>query len=255
MITGLVGHTGFVGGNLVRQRSYDRTFHRPDIADIAGCHFDRLVISGVPAQKWLANTEPEADAANIAGLVRHLSATTARRAVLISTVDVYPHPTGVDEATEVSPGDHEQAYGRNRLLFEWFVTGHFPDTLVVRLPALFGPGLKKNLVYDLCQGRPEEFCHRDSTFQFYDVRRLSDDIDTALDAGLRLVNLATEPLSAATVATEVFGRTLSRTDGIPAAYDMRTRHARAFGGAGPYVRRGADVLADLHTFAAGEVPA
>jgi nucleoside-diphosphate-sugar epimerase len=248
MVDGLVGHTGFVGGNLVQQRHYDLTYHRPDIDRIAGTHFRRLVISGAPAQKWRANAEPDADAAALDGLMAHLTSATAELAVLISTVDVYPQPRGVDEATPVDPEDHTQAYGRNRLRLERFVQQHYPRSLVLRLPGLFGPGLKKNLVYDLMGRRPEEFCHRDSTFQFYDLRRLSDDIETAVEAGLSVLNLATEPTSAAQIGTEVFDRALTCTSVPRVDYDMHTRHAQVFGSSGPYRCDRATVLEDLRSF-------
>jgi nucleoside-diphosphate-sugar epimerase len=255
MINGLVGHTGFVGGNLAAQRRYDATFHRPNIASISGMRFDRLVISGAPSQKWRANADPVADAAAIDGLISHLTGTRAEQAVLISTIDVYPSPRGVDEETAVEPDDHAQAYGRNRLRLEKFVQRHYPRSLVLRLPALFGPGLKKNMIYDLAQGRQEEFCHSDSTFQFYDLKRLSSDLDTAVAAGLSVLNLATEPLAAQQIATEVFGRTLTCTDVPRAAYDMHSRHAATFGARSPYLLDRNEVIAGIHAFVREGVPA
>ena len=69
----------------------------------------------------------------------------------------------------------------------------------MRLPGLFGPGLKKNLVFDLLHQPHERFAHSDSTFQFYDVRDLWGHVLQAQNAGLSLVHLTTEPLSAADV--------------------------------------------------------
>ncbi|MDG4764350.1 hypothetical protein O7632_09575 [Solwaraspora sp. WMMD406] len=249
MLTGLVGHTGFVGGNLARQRTYDVEVNRATVDAIDGHRFARLVISAAPGVKWRANADPDADSDAIDTLVTHLRTTSADQAVLISTVDVYPQPQGVDETTPVEPNDHPQAYGRNRLRLEEFVQRHYPRCLVLRLPALFGPGLRKNLIYDLANGRTEEFCHRDSTFQFYDLRRLTADLDLAAAAGLTVLNLATEPLAAQTVAQEAFGRTLSCDTVARIDYDVRTRHGAVFGVEGPYVSGGDEVLARLRAFA------
>jgi len=254
MTDGLVGHTGFVGANLLHQRPYDETFHRPNIADIAGRRFRRLDISAAPAQKWRANAEPEWDADIIDGLIEHLSRTNAEEAVLVSTIDVYPDPSGVDELTTIASSDHRQAYGRNRLRLEEFVRGHFPRSLVLRLPALFGPGLKKNLIYDLMRERPEEFCHRESTFQFYGLARLSSDIDTALEAGLTTLNLATEPVLASRVGTDVFNRVLTCTSVPRVDYDMHTRHADLFGATGRYLMSRNQVLAELRAFTGTAAP-
>lgn len=251
MTTGLVGGTGFVGGTIARQRSVDRSYHRPDVAQIRGQRFDRLYLAGAPAQKWVANDDPEGDAAALAEQVEHLRHVEAQTVVLISTVDVYPTPVGVTESTPLSPTDHPQAYGRNRLWLEGAVKELFPRTVVVRLPGLFGTGLRKNLVYDLLHER-EEFAHRDSVFQFYDLSRLCDDVDVALDAGLDLLNLATEPVSAREVASAVFDRELLNEAGTPAQYDMRTEHAAVFGGPGDYVTDRAGVLAALQEFVEAE---
>lgn len=225
--------------------------HRPDAHLLRGRAFGRLWLAGAPAQKWTADADPEADAAGLQELVGHLQHVTADEVVLVSTVDVYADPVGVDEATPVSVDDHERAYGRNRLWLEGAVRQLFPRVLTLRLPGLYGPGLRKNLVFDLLHER-EEFCHRDARFQFYDVRRLCDDADLAMGAGLDLVNLATAPVRAATLAQEVFGRRLVRQEGRPAAYDMRTLHASLYGGTGGYLAEADAVLASIGEWAATE---
>ncbi|WP_341720184.1 hypothetical protein QQG74_10945 [Micromonospora sp. FIMYZ51] len=255
MFTGLVGHTGFVGGNLSRQRTYDLQVNRGTVGALDGRRFTRLVISGAAGLKWRANAEPDADADAIDTLIAHLRTTTADEAVLISTIEVYPEPRGVDETTRLDPARHPQAYGRNRARLERFVQEHYPRCLVVRLPALFGPGLRKNLIYDLTTGRTEEYCHHESTFQFYDLVRLTRDIELAVAAGLTVLNLATEPLAAQTVAQQVFGRTLTCESVPKVDYDMRTRHGAVFGVDGPYVCARDEVLAGLRAFAGNQVPA
>jgi hypothetical protein len=40
-------------------------------------------------------------------------------------------------------------YGRNRLFLENEVRSLYPSSLIVRLPALFGLGIKKNFIYDI----------------------------------------------------------------------------------------------------------
>lgn len=247
----LIGHSGFVGGNLDHQAAFDDRFRSTDIDRIAGREYSWIACAGAPGVKWKANKEPERDREALRRLKDAVGRAAADRVVLISTVDVYPEPRGVDEDTPIDRAAGHP-YGRNRLELEDFFTERF-DTLVVRLPGLFGPGLKKNLIYDFLHGRETSGVHHDSVFQFYDTRRLWGDVRRAWDAGLRLVNLATEPVSVAEVAREGFGFEFVN-DQAPSTvrYDMRTRHAGVWGLDGPYVADREQVMSDLVDYLATE---
>src|SRR5262245_64497597 len=113
----LIGYTGFVGSSLLRQRPFEGRFRSTNVAELAGADFDLVVCAGAPAQKWLANKEPEADRARLEPLVRALDTLTCRRFVLISTVDVFARPFEVDEGTPVEEaGLHP--YGLHRRMLE-----------------------------------------------------------------------------------------------------------------------------------------
>src|SRR5581483_10363117 len=111
--TALIGHTGFVGSNLLRQRAFDATFNSSTIGGMRGRAFDLVVCAGARAEKWKANAEPERDLDNIESLIRALESADVGKLVLISTVDVFPAPFDVDEDTTVHARD-AQPYGRNR---------------------------------------------------------------------------------------------------------------------------------------------
>lgn len=249
---GLIGHTGFVGGNLARQLPFDHLFNSKNVEDLAGLTLDLLVISGAPAAKWLANREPEADRATIDRLIRAVrSVARAERVVLVSTVDVYPEPVEVDEATVIDR-DRQHAYGRHRHLLEDAVVDRFGGrALVLRLPALFGPGLKKNAIYDLLHDNEVHKVHADGVFQFYDVRWLPDDLARAAAARLTLLNLTTTPLRTGDLARQALDLEFDhRPEGArPGRYDVRSLHAAALGGRDGYVHDGAAVLEALRGFA------
>lgn len=246
----LIGHTGFVGGNLDAQGTFTDRFNSANFREMAGRHFDEVVCAGVQAVKWWANANPEADWAGIAPLLDVLDTVRADRFVLISTVDVYRAPRGVDEATPVeTEGLHP--YGAHRHAVECRVRARFPDALILRLPGLFGPGLKKNLIFDVLDGRDLSGFHRDSTFQFYDLGRLSGDIARAREAGLNLVNLAVAPVRVADVVARLTGRAHDHvTEAPPVHYDMRTRHAAHWGETGPYLQGAEACLDAIAAFAA-----
>jgi nucleoside-diphosphate-sugar epimerase len=244
----LIGWTGFVGGVLAERVRPVARFRSTDIEQLAEADVDEVFCAGAPAEKWRANAEPEADWASISRLIEALRRSRARSCVLVSTVDVYADSQGADESRPADT-DQAQAYGRHRALLEEFVTGHFEQAVVLRLPALFGPGLKKNLVFDLIHQPGARFAHEDSAFQFYDVRDLYGHVLLAQDAGLRVVNLATEPVTSGQVARECFGVDYECTDRPVAAYDLRTRHALELGGReGPYLRTSDEVLAAIRAW-------
>lgn len=247
----LIGYTGFVGSNLLRQRSFDACFNSSNIDDISGRSFDLVVCAGAPAEKWKANADPGLDSDVIERLTRALEHVNARRLVLISTVDVFLDPRDVDEDSPV-PTAGLHAYGRHRRRLEQIVASRF-ETHIVRLVGLFGPGLKKNVIYDLLHENQIDRIDARSVFQFYDLGRLWQDIATAIDNELPLVHLPTEPVSVAEVARAGFGLEFENsTQSPPASYDVRTRYAALFGGSGSYIEPKSLELAGIANFVTTE---
>ena len=248
----LVGWSGFVGGALQPRVRPVARFRSADVHELAGADVDEIVCAGAPAEKWKANAEPEQDWANMRRLIDALDASRATSCVLVSTVDVYADSRGADEDTPADTAQ-EQAYGRHRAQLEEFVTRRFEDTLIVRLPGMFGPGLKKNLVFDLIHQPEARFAHEASSFQFYDVRDLWGHVLLARDAGLSVVNLATEPVTSAQVAEESFGVDYRCDDRQQVAYDLQTVHAPTLAGRdGHYLRSAGEVLAAVRAWGARE---
>jgi nucleoside-diphosphate-sugar epimerase len=231
---GLIGHTGFVGSNLARQTRFDATYNSSNIESIAGNEFDLLVIAGVRAEKWIANANPEQDRAGIGRLLAPLETVKARQVVLISTVDVFMAPIDVDESTAVRT-DGLHPYGKHRYELERAVADRFP-TLIARLPALYGPGIKKNVIHDFLKDHETHKIDSRGVFQFYGLHRLWTDLEIALENRLGLIHLPTEPVSVAEVVKAAFGRDFTNhVVTAPARYDVRTTHATLLGGVGSYL--------------------
>lgn len=218
----LVGSSGYVGSTLLRQAPFERLFRSSNIAEIRGGRYHRVVCAGAPAQKWIANREPDADRRNIETLISHLDTVNCERFILISTVDVFGRPVGVDERTVIDE-DGLHAYGLNRRLLEKFVESRFPGALIVRLPGLVGPGLRKNVIYDLLNDNNLGAVDSGGIFQFYPMVNLWFDLLTAEAADLTLLHLTAEPISVADLARLGFGRRFEQPlSATPARYDMRT---------------------------------
>lgn len=144
----LVGSTGFVGGNLRAKHTFAAVCHSSDIAAQYGTQPDLCVYAGVPAAMFLANADPEADLEVMRTARENLRKIAPKSLVLISSIAVFADSRGrcEDDAPDT---DGLPAYGRNRLQLEQWVREDFNDALIVRLPALYGAGLKKNFLFDL----------------------------------------------------------------------------------------------------------
>jgi hypothetical protein len=251
MATGdaLIGHTGFIGGNLLGQHDFAACYNSTNIESISGGRFETLVFSGAQGKKWWANQNPEADRQGIQRALDALRDVRARRVVLISTVDVVPQLTGADESFDCASITNHP-YGENRLWLENELRALFPATIVVRLPGLFGPGLRKNIIYDLLHDNMVDRIDPAAWFQFYDLAELWSDIRRTEAAGLSLIHLVTQPVRTADIVTQFFpGATLATppANGSP-FYDLRTRHAAIFGGSDGYIQDRAEVMRRLSAF-------
>lgn len=248
----IIGFSGFVGSTLLKQSPFGALYRSTNIGEIEGNSFNTVVCAGAPAQKWIANREPEADLQKIEGLIAHLKTIQCKMFILISTVDVFKSPIGVDEETPVVE-DGLHAYGLHRRLLEKFVQSNFTNHLIVRLPGLVGPGLRKNVIFDLLNNNNLHAVDSRGIFQFYPMTNLWYDIQTAVDAGLKLVHLTAEPISVADVAWQGFGTPFdhSLTDDS-ATYDMRTRHAAVFGAEGDYQYNRRETLQAIRAYAQSE---
>lgn len=310
----LIGYTGFVGGTLAGQNTFPARFNSTNIGEIAGQSFGTLICAAAPGSMFQANKAPETDLQNIQTLMDHLSGARAERFVLISSIAVLADAAGgADENTDAY--ETTLAYGKHRRALETFCEETFEDCLIVRLPALFGSGLRKNFLFDLLNPVPSmlteakhnalldaldgslrdmaadlyaqnpdigmfilnrsrlnadpkraeleealwtprlsavEFHSHETTYQFYDMKRLWDDIQVAANAGLTCIHLVPAPLAAAQVHAALTERTMPETGARLHREDMRTCHAGLWNSEGPYLEDADTVLDKLTRFFAAE---
>lgn len=302
----LVGYTGFVGSNICSAGKFDALYNSKNIEEAYGTRPDMLIYAGLRAEKYLANNAPAKDMEQILQAEENIVRIGPGRLVLISTIDVFRSPEGVDENTPVDTKGLS-AYGYNRYQLEVWVRKQYPEALIVRLPGLFGRNIKKNFIYDYIHripsmlrkekmeeltgiepelkkyyklqdngfyrvnrlSRAEEekvkalfgktgfsalhFTDSRSVYQFYDLSRLWDDIQIALNAGIRLFHPATEPVSAAELYEFLSGKEFVNVlGGTPVYYDYRTIHSALFGGQNGYISTKETVLENVKKFVEDE---
>lgn len=248
----LIGFSGFVGGTLLKQASFNFIYRSTNIQEIDGQEFDFIICAGASAQKWIANKNPDEDIKNILSLISHLKNIKCNNFVLISTVDVFKVPVGVNESTPVEEkGLH--AYGLHRRLLEKFVQEHFSKHLIVRIPGLVGPNLRKNLIFDFLNDNNLHLIESRGVFQFYPMVNFWYDIQLALQKDIQLLHLTAEPISVADISLQGFGRPfIQEFSNSPAIYDMQTLHADLFGVRSRYQYSVRETIQAIRSYAQSE---
>ncbi len=252
MSKALIGYSGFVGSTLLKQTNFDYRYRSNNIGNSSGLSFDTVVCAGAPAQKWLANKDPQSDWKTITGLIAHLQSIECKTFILISTVDVFRSPTGVTEETFVDEVGL-YPYGLHRRQLEKFVEEHFPRYLIVRLPGLVGPGLRKNVIFDFLNRNNLEAVDSRNIFQFYPMVNLWYDIQLALKMNVKIIHLTAEPISVSDIILQGFGTVFHQPLlNTPIKYDMKSQYAQFFGAPGSYQYTIRDTIHAVRNYAQSE---
>lgn len=144
----LVGYTGFVGSNLAKSHVFEGLYNSRNIEDAYFTNPELLIYAGVKAEKFLANKDAKADFAVIQNAIDNINKINPKKIVLISTIDIYKNPVGVDENSKIDT-KNLHPYGLNRYYLEQWVEENLNNYLIVRLPGLFGNYIKKNFIFDM----------------------------------------------------------------------------------------------------------
>lgn len=244
----LIGYNGFVGSNLSKQMKFDDFYNSKNLCKIKNKSYDEIYCSAPSAVKWLANKNPSEDLASIFTLIESLEQVQAKKFILISTVDIYNFPIGVNEDSSISLQNHH-AYGSHRRILENYIKERFNEHFIIRLPALFGKGLKKNAIYDLIHNNETEKIHCESMFQFYNLENLTKDINKVIENNIKVINFATEPISVEELAQNVFKLNFKNKTQNPALfYDIHTKYANVFNKNGLYMKEKDEILEELSAF-------
>jgi sugar phosphate isomerase/epimerase len=190
----IVGYTGFVGSNLLQFYNFDYLYNSKNFYEAKNKEFNNIFFCGIPAVKWYANKNPIEDNNIIENIKKILDTVKVKKIILISTIDVYDKiDKQYNEDYEIHY-DKNHIYGKNRFLFEEYIKSTFINYNIIRLPGLFGKGLKKNIIYDLINNNKVNNIPLNSSFQWYYLDWLKKDIDIILKNDIKICNLFTEPI-------------------------------------------------------------
>lgn len=93
-----------------------------------------------------------------------------------------------------------------------------------------------------------QFTNPFSTFQFYGVDRLWRDIEVAINQGISVLHLATQPVHASQIYQVINDSAMPETVAPLHNEDMHTLHAETWGEVGPYLENASQVVSRVSSF-------
>jgi len=204
----LIGYSGFIGGTLIEYLDEKNTeyYNSSNIEYIRDKSFDTVYCSGLYAEKWKINKNPEDDLISIKSLQDALQTVKCKTFVLISTVDIFDCEIGqMEDDLAVSINTFAtHPYGKHRYQMEQWCKKTFENCFILRLPALFGKGLKKNALYDMLNLNNIDLLRSHWRFQWYNLDWLYNDIQYCILNNINEINCVLEPITLELIQTLFF---------------------------------------------------
>lgn len=176
----VIGARGFIGSNVVRHLrgcgfQVVEAFRETPLESLTDDVFDVVYFCAGNSRTYLSEREPLACLnENVASLYTYLTALRYKQWVHLSSSIVYP-PNAPEKREDMPLPIHELSmYGAHKLLSERYVTRFAPRWVIVRPTSFFGPGLKKNLLFDVRAGKRDVFLRRDSVMDYIPIEIFTD---------------------------------------------------------------------------------
>lgn len=247
----LIGNTGLIGTTLKDEIKFDFEFNSKNLHELINLNIDPnttdLYLCCLPATKWLINQDPSKDFHNIMGIINILSKKEYNNIILYSTIDVYQNAPLYSDESYIPKIDNLN-YGNNRYIFEQLVekTLKYNNLSILRLPALFGKHIKKNVLFDLLNNNQIEKINYNSKYQWYNLNNLAKDTYNCIKATnkILIINLFPEPIETSEIL-KLFKLNKSNVDtkSKEIIYDYRVSST-----GGAYIENKDIILKDIENF-------
>jgi len=169
---------------------------------------DTIILAAPTGNRIVVNQDTIRDLDDCTSIVDALKRTQFNRIVYISTVDVFV----------------ESNYGQNRLWLEQQIQ-QFPNHIILRLPSLCDPSIKKNVLFDLANRQWLEKVSLESDIQWYPTNRLAQDITYAIEHNISELNLVSAPVCNRDIVSKFAPDLLKRlgcNTATPVYYDIKS---------------------------------
>jgi nucleoside-diphosphate-sugar epimerase len=195
--TAVLGFTGFVGSNIVKQLPFPcDLYNSKNFNELKGKTYKRIYCACVSGVKWKANLNPKDDYINISKIIKILETVECEEFYLVSSQDCNSSLESDEEFNSLPP----TIYGIHRLQFEWFISSKFPTARIMRIGCLFGDGLKKNIIYDLLNQKDFIDTTKDITYQLYYIGNIVKDFEYMKDNNIMIMNRFSESVYSSEIA-------------------------------------------------------
>lgn len=199
----LIGHTGFIGSNLLNLKKNLDLFNSKNIKKIRFKSYDTVYCAGTYSKIWIAKKKPNEDKKNLDKLINNLEKINAKRFFLISTCEVFGKQKNTFENSKINT-NYKYAYGYNRHKLEKFVEKNFKDHFIIRLPIVYGKNFSKNFLYDLINSKNLDNLNGSDIVQIYDVSNLKKHIKYVEKKKIRKLNISSKPFKLKHIAKKFF---------------------------------------------------
>jgi nucleoside-diphosphate-sugar epimerase len=180
----VIGAHGFIGQNLVRRLQstgvqVELALSTTPVDTFVGRSFDAVFFCAGNSRTYLAERDPLTSLQqDVFALHDYLRRLTYGTWVQVSSSAVYP-PTSQSKIESAALGLQDvSVYGAHKLLAERYVTQVAERWVIVRPTGFFGPGAKKNLLYDIRHGRRDIYVRRGSWLDYLSIETFSDVLRT-----------------------------------------------------------------------------
>ena len=120
--TAVLGFTGFVGSNIVKQLPFPcDLYNSKNFNELKGKSYKRIYCACVSGVKWKANLNPKDDYINISKIIKILETVECEEFYLVSSQDCNSSLESDEEFNSLPP----TIYGIHRLQFEWFISSNY----------------------------------------------------------------------------------------------------------------------------------
>ena len=234
----IVGARGLAGSALMRvlpQHGHECVpVTRENYSEHVGSEVDVLVNANGNSAKYLAERDPAGEIdRSVASVMRTCEDFKAGIYLLLSSADVYAHQDDPSRNSESAPilVDEIRTYGVCKYMAECVVRNRHPESWILRLGGLLGPGLRKNPVFDLLTGSSLRV-HPDTEFGYIhteEVARITAHLLAEKPAGGTL-NVSGSGLVSVRQLAEWAGRSLAAEESgaQPFRYDINNEQLRSF---------------------------